>query len=161
MGRDVTVILRCRDKFDTIEATFASIRAQTVPSEIVGVDSGSTDGTLEVARCPADVLEHIAPDEFSFGRALNVGAAAAHGTIHAAVSAHRRFPRRDSLERALEHLGHNDVARVCGSLDRSDGRPLPRLPIRAQRIGSPAGDSATRAQPGAPRSGGSIGSTRT
>jgi rhamnosyltransferase len=124
MGHAVSVIVRCRDKADTIEATFASIRAQTVPSEVVVVDSGSTDGTLEIARSSADVLVEIAPHEFSFGRALNVGAAAAHGTVHAALSAHTRFPRDDWLERALDHLRHDDVAGASGSLDRPDGRPL-------------------------------------
>ena len=124
MGHAVSVIVRCRDKADTIEATFASIRAQTVPCEIVVVDSGSTDGTLEIARSSADALVEIAPHEFSFGRALNVGAAAAHGTVHAALSAHTRFPRDDWLERALDHLRHDDVAGASGSLDRPDGRPL-------------------------------------
>ena len=116
-GPDVIVIVRCRDKSDTIEATFASVRTQTVPSEIVVVDSGSTDGTLDIARCSAHVLVEIAPDEFSFGRALNVGAAAA-------LSAHTRFPRSDWLERLLEHLSHDDVAGASGTQYGPEGGAL-------------------------------------
>lgn len=124
MDPAVSVIVRCKDRAHTIGETFASIRAQTVPSEIVVVDSGSTDGTLDIARQFADVLVEITPREFSFGRALNIGAAAAHCGVHAAISAHTRFPRGDWLERALAHLGHDDVAGASGSLNRPDGRVL-------------------------------------
>jgi rhamnosyltransferase len=120
----VSVIVRCRDKANTIEETFASIRAQTIPSEIVVVDSGSTDGTLDIARRTADVVVEIATGEFSFGRALNVGAEAASGSVHAALSAHTRFARRDWIERAVEHLRHEKVAGASGSLDRPDGGVL-------------------------------------
>jgi rhamnosyltransferase len=124
MGDAVSVIVRCRNKADTIGAALASVRAQTVPSEILVVDSGSTDGTLEIARRSADVTIEIPPGAFSFGRALNIGAAAAHGNIHAALSAHTCLPRPDWLERVLDHLGRDNVAGACGRLDRPDGRPL-------------------------------------
>jgi rhamnosyltransferase len=125
MGADsISVIVRCKDKADTIEKTFASIREQTLASEIVVVDSGSKDGTLAIARRWADVIVEIPPEEFTFGRSLNIGATAASGRIHAAVSAHVALPDELWLERVVGHVGRDDVAGASGSLDRRDGGVL-------------------------------------
>jgi rhamnosyltransferase len=125
MGADsISVIVRCKDKADTIERTFTSIRDQTVPSEIVVVDSGSTDTTLDIARRYADVIVEIPAHEFTFGRSLNIGANAASGTLHAAVSAHVALQSDDWLARAAAHLRRDGVAGASGSLDRPDGRIL-------------------------------------
>ena len=46
--------------------------------EIILVDSGSTDETVAMTkRYPVRVLS-IKPEEFSFGRSLNIGCAKAH-----------------------------------------------------------------------------------
>ncbi len=58
------------------------------PIEVILVDSGSTDRTLEVASAFPVKIIHIAPEEFSFGRSLNFGLAAAQGDFCAIVSAH-------------------------------------------------------------------------
>jgi rhamnosyltransferase len=122
MGLDsISVIVRAKDKADTIERTFASIRRQTVQSEIVVVDSGSTDGTLDIARRYADVIVEIPSHEFTFGRALNVGAATASGEFHAAVSAHVALPTDEWLVRTADHLRRDRVAGASGSLDRPGG----------------------------------------
>jgi rhamnosyltransferase len=120
----VSVIVRCRDKADTIEATFACIREQTVPAEIVVVDSGSTDGTLDIARRWADVVVEIPADAFSYGRALNLGADAARGELHAALSAHVTLPHREWLARAIEHLARDGIAGASGHVTRADGEVL-------------------------------------
>jgi rhamnosyltransferase len=120
----VSVIVRCRDKADTIEATLASIREQTVPAEIVVVDSGSTDGTLDIARRWADVIVEMRAHEFSYGRALNVGADAARSELHAALSAHVALPHGEWLASAIEHLARDGIAGASGHLMRADGEVL-------------------------------------
>ena len=120
----ISVIVRCRDKADTIAATLACIREQSEPAEIVVVDSGSTDGTLDIARRRADVIVEIAPDDFSYGRALNLGAEAAHGEVHAALSAHVTLPHREWLARATDHLARDGVAGASGHMTRADGEVL-------------------------------------
>jgi Glycosyl transferase family 2 len=125
MGADsISVIVRCKDKADTIEKTFASIRDQTLASEIIVVDSGSKDGTLAIARRWADVIVEIAPEEFTFGRSLNIGAKAASGNIHAAVSAHVALPDELWLDRVVGHVGRDHVAGASGTVHRPDGRVL-------------------------------------
>ncbi len=97
----VSVIVRCLNEARHIGRLLAGLLEQARPAdEIIVVDSGSTDGTLEtVSQFPTKVL-HIAPDEFSFGRALNLGCAAASGDVFVNVSAHV-YPVYDSWLREL------------------------------------------------------------
>ena len=57
-------------------------------SEIVLVDSGSTDRTLEIARSHGVRVVHIKKHEFTFGRSLNLGCDAAAGDYLVFISAH-------------------------------------------------------------------------
>jgi rhamnosyltransferase len=64
------------------------MRQQTVPDEIVLIDSGSTDATLAIASAfPVRILS-ISPELFSFGRALNVALAETSGAVAVLASAH-------------------------------------------------------------------------
>jgi rhamnosyltransferase len=56
--------------------------------EVVLVDSGSTDGTLEIAQKRGCRIYHIMREEFSFGRSLNIGCEAARGDILVFISGH-------------------------------------------------------------------------
>ena len=109
-----SVIVRAKDKAETIERALSALRDQTVPVEIVVVDSGSTDGTLELARRWCDLLIEIPPEEFTYGSALNLGARAASAPVHFALSAHCAPGRRDWVERSLAHYERPDVAGTSG-----------------------------------------------
>lgn len=124
MSRSASVIVRARDKAATIERTLRAVRAQTVGAELILVDSGSRDETLEIARRYCDRLVEIPAAEFTYGHALNVGAAAASGEVHFALSAHS-FPERDDwIERSLAHYDRPDVAATCSHRVLPDGTPL-------------------------------------
>jgi glycosyltransferase involved in cell wall biosynthesis len=56
--------------------------------ETIVVDSGSTDGTLEIAKAHDARVVHIKKSDFTFGRSLNVGCRAAEGEIFVLVSGH-------------------------------------------------------------------------
>lgn len=56
--------------------------------EVVLVDSGSTDGTLDIARRGRCRIVTIAREEFSFGRSLNLGCESAEGEVLVFVSGH-------------------------------------------------------------------------
>jgi rhamnosyltransferase len=118
-GPEVSVIVRTKDKADTVEATLRALDAQTVRPEIVVVDSGSTDGTLEIARRLADRLVELPAAEFTFGRALNLGADAASAPVHAALSAHclpaddRWAERISECHRDPRVVGTNGVRRLA------------------------------------------------
>lgn len=116
--------MRARDEAASIASTLASLRRQTVVPEIILVDSGSTDGTREIASPLCDQILRLAPSEFSYGRALNRGAAVAAAPIHFALSAHC-VPATDTwIEESLAHYGDARVAGTGGGLCGPDGRPL-------------------------------------
>lgn len=62
---------------------FSRLRAQDVdePAEVVAVDSGSTDGTLEFLGAHADVVCTVRPEEFNHGETRNRGIAASRGEL--------------------------------------------------------------------------------
>ncbi len=109
-----SVIVRARNEALTIERVLSSVRGQTVPAEVVVVDSGSTDGTTDIARRWCDRLIEIPPERFSYGRALNIGARAATAPFHFALSAHCVVDRADWIERSLTHYRRADVAATNG-----------------------------------------------
>src|SRR3546814_97063 len=56
--------------------------------EVVVIDSGSTDGTLEIAERHGCTFTHITRAQFSFGRPLNMGCEVASGEILVLISGH-------------------------------------------------------------------------
>ncbi|QMW04577.1 glycosyltransferase [Spirosoma foliorum] len=56
--------------------------------EIILVDSGSTDNTIQIAEQKGAQVVKIRPEEFSFGRALNFGCQRSTGDILLFASAH-------------------------------------------------------------------------
>lgn len=127
-----SVVVRSKDSGATIAAALESMAGQTVRPEIVVVDSGSTDETLAIARGFADRIVEIAPHEFSFGGALNVGARAASAPVVFALSSHTRAPDEHWVERALAHHRDPRVAATSGMRLRPDGMPL-LDPVRLDR----------------------------
>ncbi len=85
----ISVVIRCFNEEQHIGRLLTGITKQTTPaSQIVVVDSGSSDATLSIAgRFPVEIVT-IEPEEFSFGRSLNRGCAAARGDIVVISSAH-------------------------------------------------------------------------
>jgi rhamnosyltransferase len=124
MATRASVIVRAKNERRSIERALAALRAQTVEPEIIVVDSGSTDGTRDIAGRYCDRLIDIPPERFTFGYALNVGARTAQAPIHFALSAHCVPERRDWIERALAHYARPDVAGTQGDETLPDGTPL-------------------------------------
>ena len=111
----VSVVVRCYNEEHHIGRLLSGIVQQTVRDvEIIIVDSGSTDATLSIAsRYPVKILS-IRPEEFSFGRSLNIGCQAATGEFIVIASAHIYPVYRDWLERLLVPFVDPQVALVYG-----------------------------------------------
>lgn len=124
MSPQASVIVRSRDKVATIGRTLDSIRRQSVASEIIVVDSGSTDGTLVIAEQYADKVIRISPSKFTYGGALNIGAEAATSAYHFALSAHAVPFSADWIKDSLALYARQDVAGTNGATRKADGAAL-------------------------------------
>lgn len=126
MSAVASVIVRCKDEAPVIERALRSLREQTVETEIVLVDSGSTDGSVDLARPHCDQVIRLSPEEFSFGGALNVGAAQASAAVLFALSAHCVAADPLWVETALEHYADERVAATCGLVMEPNGEWMQR-----------------------------------
>jgi len=116
-----SIVIRAYNEEKHIGRLLDGILQQTIQDvEIILVDSGSTDATLEIAlRYPVQAV-HIRPDEFTFGRSLNWGIAASHGEVIIIASAHVYPVYPDWLERLLATLADPQVGLAYGK-QRGDG----------------------------------------
>ena len=115
MASTTSIVIRCFNEERMIGRLLSGIAAQTVkPDQIVIVDSGSTDRTLDIARQHPVEVHSIDPTEFSFGRSLNRGIAAATGDITVFASAHV-YPVYDTwLERLTQPFEDPGIALAYG-----------------------------------------------
>lgn len=121
-----SVVVRTKNEAARVGAALRSLRSQSVDVEIVLVDSGSTDQTVELAKPFCDEIVRIAPEQFTFGRSLNIGARQASGTVIFALSAHCVAPDREWVSRHLSHYNDARVAGVFGADLSPAGAPLAR-----------------------------------
>ncbi len=88
---DISVVIRTFNEERYLGELLSGISKQELGDltfEVVLVDSGSTDGTVEVAESHGCRIVRICKDRFTFGRSLNVGCEAAQGSVLVFVSGH-------------------------------------------------------------------------
>lgn len=82
----LSVIIRNRNESEYLQSVLSALSKQDTSHEVILVDNNSTDGSRELAlRYNAKV---ITIDDFTYGRALNLGIRAAVGEICVILSAH-------------------------------------------------------------------------
>lgn len=110
-----SVVIRAYNEEKHLGRLLAGILQQTVQDvQIILVDSGSTDATLAIAaRFPVQVLQ-IRPEDFTFGRSLNLGIAVAEAPLVVMASAHVYPVYPDWLERLLEPFHDPQMALSYG-----------------------------------------------
>lgn len=86
----ISVVVRCKNEEAFIERCLTGICKQkgSFGLEVIIVDSGSTDHTLDICRKFSPKIVLINPDQFTFGYACNAGVAASTGDLVAFISAH-------------------------------------------------------------------------
>lgn len=114
-GIKCSIVIRSYNEEKHIGRLLAGIAQQTIKdAEVILVDSGSTDATVAIAsRFPVKIL-NIDPEDFSFGRSLNLGCAKAAGVYLVIVSAHVYPLYTDWLEKLLAPFQDPQVALVYG-----------------------------------------------
>lgn len=117
----MAVVIRAKNEAHFIGETLQAIFATDalVPRQVVVVDSGSTDATQAIVRAFPTTLMQIAPEEFTYGYALNLGVASVDTEIVATLSAHSLPANADWLRELIRPFARPRVAGVYG-------RQLPR-----------------------------------
>lgn len=115
----VSVVIPCFNVADTIERLIRSLREQRLPDsaelEIVAVENGSTDGTLELLnRLPVRVVEE---SKRGPAAARNAGVRAARGEIIVFLDGDIRLAHAHVIEEHLRTLnGHADAGISGGAI---------------------------------------------
>jgi glycosyltransferase involved in cell wall biosynthesis len=126
----LTALIRSRDEEDGIGRLIDTLQAQTIAEqiEIVVIDSGSRDRTLpEVRRRGIKPLQ-IRPEEFTYGRALNLAAAQARAPVCLSISAHALPTDEGWAARVVGAFDDPRIACAFGQAVTPDLRPL-REPV--------------------------------
>lgn len=116
----ISVIIRTLNEARRLDELLRSIGQQETNGlghEVIVVDSGSTDGTLDIAERFGCRVVHIAREDFSFGRSLNLGCESATGDLIVITSGHCVPVDRHWLQRLVQPL-------IDGEASYSFGRQL-------------------------------------
>lgn len=116
---DISIVFRALNEERWFDAALEACASQDLSdtgltSEVVLVDSGSTDRTLDIAERHGCRIVNIKKHEFTFGRSLNWGCEAAKGRYLVFISAHC-IPTHDRwLANLIEPLVEGEADYVYG-----------------------------------------------
>jgi glycosyltransferase involved in cell wall biosynthesis len=116
-----SIVIRAYNEARHLPRLLEGISHQTIKEvEVLLVDSGSTDDTVSIAESFGARVVRIAPEEFTFGRSLNLGIQAAKHEYIVIASAHVYPVYPDWLECLLRPLEDEKVAVVYGKQRGTD-----------------------------------------
>ena len=122
----ISVVIPVRDGGGDLERCLAGIAAQRIEEEVevVVVDSGSSDGSVDVARAAGAVVTEIGPAEFGHGRTRNLGVQIALGELIV-------FTTQDAVANDDDWLANLSAAARSGpEVAGAYGRQLPHHDAR-------------------------------
>lgn len=120
----VSVLLVTKNGGRYLAEVLENIRAQQGPfrlEEIIAVDSGSRDGSLDILRHYGAVVIGIPPDEFGHGKTRNLAASHARGDYLAFLTQDATPANAEWLAKLLEPLRRDP--RIVGAYSRHQPRP--------------------------------------
>jgi glycosyltransferase involved in cell wall biosynthesis len=115
MGIEASIVIRTLNEERHLPNLLEGIKQQTFQDyEIVHVDSGSTDRTVEIVHQYTSNIFHIPQREFTFGRSLNLGCQHANGRYLVFVSAHVRPVDEHWLSNLIKPFEEPKIGMVYG-----------------------------------------------
>lgn len=84
-----SIVIRAYNEGKHITRLLDGIKHQSIQEvQVIVVDSGSTDQTVEIAQQYVAQVKKIKPHDFTFGRSLNMGIKSTQADIVVIASAH-------------------------------------------------------------------------
>ena len=110
-----SIVIRAYNEEKHIGKLMNGIAQQTISDvQVILVDSGSTDRTVEIARQYNAEIVKIEPEDFSFGYSLNAGVEHAKADFIVIASAHVYPVYPDWLEKLISPFENDKVALTYG-----------------------------------------------
>ena len=112
----ISIIIPVKNGIATLKSCLEAIFKQTLVAqiEVIIIDSGSTDGTLNLLKNYPVKLYSISPNEFNHGATRNYGVSLAKGEF-VVMTVQDAVPADDCwLEKMFRHFEDPLVAGVCG-----------------------------------------------
>lgn len=118
----ISVVIPVKNGGNDLVRCLDAIARQRVADEVevVVVDSGSTDGSFEVARERGARVHEIPPEEFNHGATRNLGAELARGDVLVFISQDAEALGEEWLARLVARLSDDD--RIAGAYGRQLAR---------------------------------------
>lgn len=126
----VSVVIPTLNGERTLPALLRSLRSQTVETEIIVIDSSSSDSTPEVAERWADHLLRIRREEFNHGLTRNLGLRLASEDIVVFMSQDALPEREDTLETLIRPIVEGEVVLAYARHVPPPGTPPPEVFFR-------------------------------
>ena len=139
----ISIIMRSKNDEKVIGATLAMVACQTVRDwEVVNIDSGSTDGTLDLIRRYNPTPIQIRPEQYVPGWVLNKATREAHGDVLVYLNSDCTPTDESWLERLIAPLEEGAAAVYSRQVARPDAEVLVR---RDYEVAYPPHHGDTRA----------------
>ena len=137
-ARTVGIVIRTLNESELIRRCLETLAAQSGDFEldVLVVDSGSTDATLEIAQAHGARITTLAPGDFDYSKALNLGIEQVRGEIVVSLSAHAIPVDDDWLERMTAHFADPQVAGVFTRQVPWPGAPWQEVHRLQQQFGT-------------------------
>ncbi len=109
----VSVIIRNRNEGVYLRHVLAALAVQSgAPLEVIVVDNASSDNSVEIAQSYNATIIHLPEGEFTYGRGLNLGLAAASGEVCVILSAHSLPAGKNFINACAGAFLRPDIAAV-------------------------------------------------
>ncbi len=114
---EVSILIRTKNEGKYLGKTLDVLSSQTFTNiEIIIVDSGSTDNTLEIAEKFETKIFTIKPEDFTWGYALNYGMQKSLGQYVICLSAHALPIDNTWIETLISNFQDDAVAAVASNM---------------------------------------------
>ena len=109
------VVIRCKNEIDWLPRVIDSLQTQSItPSQIIVVDKGSTDGSLEYSMGQECNVVKYDKTEFNYSYALNIGIRETTQSEVLILSAHCELVTNESVQNLIEVRHAYKAAGVFG-----------------------------------------------